>query len=157
MWVPMGFVYVAAAGWVFWRWLEEAERRTRRRDVARRRALATTSLVLALLMLAGCDDKAPPRPVPGGDAGRGESLVARVGCGGCHVVPGMAAARGVVGPPLTGFGGRLYVAGMLPNTPENLVAWLKDPQSIVPGNVMPALGLDDQQARDIAAYLYTLR
>ncbi|HTI85319.1 MAG TPA: cytochrome c oxidase assembly protein [Alphaproteobacteria bacterium] len=158
MWVPMGFVYVGVAAWVFWRWLDEAERRARRRDVARRRAFATTAMVLALVVLTGCDDsKSPARPVPGGDAKRGESLVARVGCGGCHVVPGLADARGVVGPPLTGFGARLYVAGMVPNTPENLIAWIKDPQAIVPGNVMPALGLDDQQARDIAAYLYTLR
>jgi cytochrome c1 len=149
---------VGVAAWVFWRWLDEAERRARRRDVARRRAFATTAMVLALVVLTGCDDsKSPARPVPGGDAKRGESLVARVGCGGCHVVPGLADARGVVGPPLTGFGARLYVAGMVPNTPENLIAWIKDPQAIVPGNVMPALGLDDQQARDIAAYLYTLR
>ncbi|MGE5537543.1 MAG: cytochrome c oxidase assembly protein [Gemmatimonas sp.] len=158
MWVPMGLVYVALAAWVFWRWMDEAERRARRRDLARRRAMAATAVAIAVLALAGCDQSAASaRAVPGGDAKRGETLVARIGCGGCHMVPGLANARGNVGPPLTAFGGRTYVAGMLPNTPENLIAWLKNPQAIVPGNVMPALGLDDQQARDIAAYLYTLR
>ena len=46
---------------------------------------------------------------------------------------------------------------MLRNNPENLVTWLRDPQQVVPGNAMPDLGLTDQQARDIAAYLYKLR
>jgi cytochrome c1 len=38
-----------------------------------------------------------------------------------------------------------------------LITWLRDPQAIVPGNAMPNMGLQDQQARDIAAYLYTLQ
>ena len=88
---------------------------------------------------------------------RGAELIGRLGCGYCQTIPGIDNANGRVGPPLTGFGDRLYVAGMLPNTPENLMAWIEDPQRVVPGNVMPVLGIGDHDARDIAAYLYTLR
>ena len=49
------------------------------------------------------------------------------------------------------------IAGVLPNTPENLVHWLRSPQAVVPGNAMPDVGLSDAQARDIAAYLYAER
>ncbi|MEK4035772.1 hypothetical protein WOA01_23585 [Methylocystis sp. IM2] len=69
----------------------------------------------------------------------------------------MNGANGLVGPPLNRIGRRLYIAGLLRNTPENLEAWLQDPQTIVPGNVMPNMGISKEQSRDIAAYLYTLR
>jgi cytochrome c1 len=42
----------------------------------------------------------------------------------------------------------------LPNTPDNLVRWLRDPQAVSPQTIMPDLGLGEPQARDIAAYLY---
>lgn len=61
-----------------------------------------------------------------------------------------------VGPPLMEWARRGYVAGRLPNAPENLVAWLRDPQAISPGSAMPNLGLTAAEARDAAAYLYTL-
>jgi cytochrome c2 len=54
-------------------------------------------------------------------------------------------------------GSRIYIAGVLRNTPDNMIAWLRNPQAIVPGNAMPNMGLDGEQARDIAGYLYTLR
>jgi cytochrome c1 len=62
-----------------------------------------------------------------------------------------------VGPPLTRFGDRTFIAGMLRNEPANLMRWLRDPQGVVPGNAMPNMGIDEQQARDLAAFLYTLR
>lgn len=49
------------------------------------------------------------------------------------------------------------IAGELPNTPDNLVRWIKDPKLVEPGTAMPDLGLSDEQARDVAAYLYTLQ
>ena len=61
-----------------------------------------------------------------------------------------------VGPPLDRYGRRVYIAGRLPNTPENLTAWLRAPQRYEPGGAMPDLGVTDRDARDIAAYLYTL-
>ena len=72
-------------------------------------------------------------------------------------MPGIAGADGLVGPPLTKMGRRVYIAGVLRNSPANMVAWLENPQAFVSGNVMPRLGLNRNQAQDIAAYLYTLR
>jgi cytochrome c1 len=63
----------------------------------------------------------------------------------------------MVGPPLIAFGRRTILAGELPNSPDNLVRWLMNPPSIDPKTAMPNLGLNDTQAHDIAAYLYTLR
>ncbi len=65
--------------------------------------------------------------------------------------------KGNVGPPLLGIGDRSFIAGMLSNEPANLIRWIRFPQSVVPGNAMPNMGVSDQEARDIAAYLYTLR
>lgn len=62
-----------------------------------------------------------------------------------------------VGPPLDGFGRRTLIAGRLPNTPESLVRWLQDPQAVKPGSAMPALGVSDAHAREMAACLSTLR
>ena len=93
----------------------------------------------------------------GGDAQRGKQVITKFNCGSCHMIPGIANARGLVGPPLMMFGRRTFIAGEVPNQPENLVQWIKDPQSIESGTAMPDLGLNEQQARDAAAYLYTLR
>jgi cytochrome c1 len=54
-------------------------------------------------------------------------------------------------------GQRTIIAGLLPNTPPNMIRWLQAPQSVVPGNAMPNLALSDRDAADIAAFLYTLR
>jgi cytochrome c len=69
-------------------------------------------------------------------------------------VPG---AQGTVGASLTAFSRRMYIAGNLPNTPENLVAWIRSPQAIEPGTAMPDLGVSEVDARHLAAYLATLR
>jgi cytochrome c len=120
-------------------------------------------LLAAALLAAGAfahaqSERAHPAwNVPGGDAQRGRHLVGELGCGGCHTIPGVRNARGNVGPPLTAFGDRRFVAGMLENRPDNLIHWLEHPQSVVPGNAMPEMGISQAQARDIAAYLYTLR
>jgi cytochrome c2 len=111
-------------------------------------------------MLAGCQKHANTnlrvnRAV--GNADHGATLINYYGCGSCHTIPGIPDADGLVGPPLTDFSRRVYIAGVLRNTPDNLVAWIRDPQRIVPGNVMPKMGIDAADARDIAAYLYTIR
>ncbi len=95
--------------------------------------------------------------VVGGDAKRGVQLIKTLGCAACHTVPGVPGANGNVGPPLTRFGDRVFIAGMLPNTPPNLVRWIRDPQGVIPGNAMPTMRVTEAEARDIAAYLYTLR
>ncbi|HZD88573.1 MAG TPA: c-type cytochrome [Pseudolabrys sp.] len=99
----------------------------------------------------------PQPPTISGNPQMGARLIERAGCGACHLIPGIAGASGLVGPPLTHMGNRIYVAGVLRNTPSNMITWLMEPQKVVPGNAMPDMSLTRKQARDIAAYLYTLR
>jgi len=122
------------------------------------RGLSAAFLVLLALGAAGCDDD-PGGQVAnsGGNARHGAKLIASYGCGACHSVPGVALADGHVGPPLDTIGRRTVIAGVVPNTPVNMITWLRTPQSVVPGNVMPDMGISDHDARDIATYLYTLR
>ena len=96
-------------------------------------------------------------PVPGGSAERGAAVIQEVGCGTCHTIPGIRSARGMVGPPLTSWARRSFIAGNLPNEPEGLMRWIMDAPSVEPGTAMPDLDVTPAQARDVAAYLYTLR
>jgi cytochrome c2 len=89
----------------------------------------------------------------GGDPERGPAAIARYGCGGCHEIPAVTAAHGKVGPSLEGIGERVYIAGVLRNTPDNLVRWIVDPPSVDPLTVMPRTGIDQFAARDVAAFL----
>ena len=118
-------------------------------------------LILACLFcamtLAACAPKPAPTALTGGDPDRGKTLIGSAGCGACHTTPGVRGARGLVGPPLTQIASRSIIAGVLPNTPSNLIRWIEAPQSVVPGNAMPNMELNDHDARDIAAYLETLR
>lgn len=117
-------------------------------------------LILATsIAFAGCTGRAASpalQQVPGGDPERGKEAIRRYGCGSCHVVPGVAGANAWVGPPLTAWSARHYISGSLPNTPENLIVWLRQPQSVEPGTAMPNLNVTDQDARDMSAYLYLL-
>jgi cytochrome c len=88
-----------------------------------------------------------------GDAADGERVLLRAGCGACHRISGIPGARGAVGPSLDGLAARQYLAGSLPNVPENLVRWLMHPEQLKPETVMPDTGLDERQARDVAARL----
>jgi cytochrome c1 len=94
--------------------------------------------------------------VTGGDPERGRETIRQKGCPTCHIIPGIREARGLVGPALDRFAERVYVAGVLPNTPENLVAWIRNPPGIDPLTAMPASGMSEAEARDVAAYLYTV-
>lgn len=96
------------------------------------------------------------RVATGGDADRGHDVIAEHGCAACHDIPGVRAPGGLVGPPLGGFARRTFIAGELPNTPENLVRWIQHPHRIEPHTAMPELGLTEKEARDVAAYLSTL-
>lgn len=95
--------------------------------------------------------------VHGADASRGPDLMLAYGCTACHTIPGVTGANGSVGPPLAGFRHRAYVAGVLPNEPGGLVRWLMNPTVHAPATAMPDLGVSEEHARDMAAYLYTLR
>lgn len=119
-----------------------------------------------LAAIAGCAavTACSPEPSPAdlytlvaqGDRERGRSLLAHYQCGSCHVIPGAAYSGHQLGPPLDGFGGRGYIGGQIPNRPETLQRWLQDPQSLLPGTTMPDLGVSQDDARDIAAYLLAL-
>jgi cytochrome c len=93
----------------------------------------------------------------GGDAKRGEAVITRAGCGACHDIPGVDRADGTVGPALDKIATRAFLAGQLANNPTNLIRWVEHPQAIDPGNGMPDPPISDQDARDVAAYLYTIK
>lgn len=111
------------------------------------------------VVIAGCSTPGEHLPAAESDLGdpvNGQKLIQAYGCGSCHVVPGVNDADGLVGPPLTSFGRRSYIAGELPNNAENLQYWIQNPQAVEPGTAMPDLGVSAIDARDIAAYLLTL-
>lgn len=91
-----------------------------------------------------------------GDIAAGRQALQQYVCATCHVIPGIVGANSHVGPSLAGMGSRRYIAGVLPNTPANMVRWLRDPKAVDPLSAMPDLGVSEQDARDIAAFLYTL-
>ncbi|MGB9206029.1 MAG: c-type cytochrome [Terriglobales bacterium] len=103
--------------------------------------------------LPGSRTKAGDSPL----ADKGARLIESNGCGTCHDIPGIDGADGVVGPPLGNMGRRVYIAGLLRNTPQNMASWIQHPQRYVPGNAMPELGLTRDEAQAISAYLQTLR
>lgn len=117
-----------------------------------RPASCTAVLVIGLTACVGDN----PNPIPGGNVDRGRVAIEAVGCGACHVIGGVPGARGLVAPPLTNVAQRSIIAGELPNTPENMMRWIEDPQAVEPNTAMPNLGIDDRTARDITAYLYAL-
>lgn len=119
-----------------------------------RGTLACAGLLMALAACTPHDTVA--EQVAGGDVARGRVAIRQYGCQTCHVIPGVTGAEGLAGPPLNGIAGRMYLGGVLTNTPDNMVAWLRDPKAFEPLTAMPAMGVSDQDARDIAAYLYTL-
>jgi cytochrome c1 len=104
--------------------------------------------------LAGC---AADAPNPIGDPRAGAIVIERASCGSCHRIPGIALADGRVGSSLAAFGRQRMIAGTLANNGPNLVLWLRHPQQVRPGNLMPDMGLTDRQARDVAAYLEALQ
>lgn len=131
------------------------KKNVRTRAGMRGAARHTVGVALVLLaFLAGCQQEADPRHATGGDAGRGATLIQSYGCGACHTVPGIETASASVGPPLSSYSSRIYVAGILPNSAEHLVRWIRFPQKLHPGSAMPDLGVTEADARDMAAYLY---
>ncbi len=115
------------------------------------------SVILTGFLLTGCaSSEEQVSLVEGGDPQRGAQLIQRHGCHSCHRIPGIPGANSYVGPPLNGWSDRQYIAGSLQNTSDNLIAWIMEPQAIRPGSAMPDMDINEQEARDIAAYLLTL-
>jgi cytochrome c len=109
--------------------------------------------IAASLLLPAC--RAEP-PAAGGDRDNGRLLLRQFGCGACHRIPGVAAAEGNVGPPLAGIARRVYIAGVLPNSPRNMARFIMDPQQVDPRTAMPDLQVTEPHARDMVAYLQGL-
>ena len=116
---------------------------------------ALTVVVLLALWVVGCG-RPSPETESDGDPKQGAILLSAHGCGSCHTIPGVSGASGTIGPPLARYARRAYIAGKLPNQPDNLTRWIRDPQSIEPGTAMPNLPVNAAEARDMAAYLYSL-
>src|SRR6266496_2564482 len=120
--------------------------------------IVSAAAVAGVFLLSACGSgavgaiAAPVKNVPGGDPAHGPQAMNNYGCAACHVIPGVVGARGRVGPSLAGVASRAVIAGRLANTPDNLIRWIRDPQGVSPGTVMPNMGVGETDARDIAAY-----
>jgi cytochrome c1 len=109
--------------------------------------------LLAFPALAACGAEGTTAPAPREERTAGLAALQKYGCGSCHRIPDVTGARGDLGPPLVHMGRRVYIGRSLPNTPENLRRWIQSPQAIAPGTAMPDLGVSEQEAQAIAAYL----
>jgi cytochrome c2 len=127
------------------------------------RALVLTAVAGLTLFFAACSRLSSDQVhasyimTGGGNAIAGRQVIRKYGCNACHTIPGVDGARGLVGPPLDGIADREYLAGELQNTPENMMKWIQHPHQVEPHTLMPEMNVSEQDSRDIAAYLYTLR
>jgi len=92
----------------------------------------------------------------GGQAERGKQLAGWYGCGSCHEIPGLRGATGQVAPPLRRIARRAYITGSVPNTPTNLIRWIRAPRTVDARTIMPDMKISERDATDIAAFLYKL-
>lgn len=162
MWIPSNMIHLATICGLFFAWMRDDERRAVRfRSVlpgaAMRCALVVPLLLIALTACSGqAADSSPFQSIPGANAQHGQALINHYGCGACHTIPGISGADGLVGPPLDHWSRRSFIAGIMRNNPQNLMHWIEHPQQVVPGVDMPDMGVTPKDARDIAAYLYTI-
>jgi putative membrane protein len=164
MWVPGGLVYLAAALYLMLTFIRESGARVAERDSRRRTAIAANAariatVVVIALISSSCTnhDTQWAAEMTGGTPARGREAIRSYGCPACHTIPGIAGAKSLVGPPLAGIASRSYIAGVLSNTPTHMIEWLRDPPGIDSKTAMPNMHVTERDARDIAAYLYTLK
>lgn len=122
--------------------------------------IAACVFACAFAVLTACQQVELERraaAMTGGSPQRGKAAIGRYGCGSCHTIPGVEGASALVGPNLDQVASRMYVAGVLPNTPDNMIRWVQHPRDVDPLTAMPNLGVTDGDARDIVSYLYTLK
>jgi putative membrane protein len=158
MWIPAGVVYLAALLWLLALGLRAREHPRLEHAPVLRPGRGAAALCL-LLLAAGCGDRmdAGGVRVAGGDPALAPELFRSYGCTSCHTIPGVRGPEAWVGPPLTGWSKRSFVAGVIPNEAENLVRWIVDPPSVNPLTAMPSTGVGEAEARHMAAYLMRLR
>ncbi len=117
-------------------------------------------LALSIVTLLGCGRTQGTHiaeVTTGGNPQAGAHKIQYYGCGSCHIIPGISGATGRVGPPLSGVAERVYIAGVLQNTPGNMMRWIQNPKAVDEKTVMPNLNVTAHDAADIAGYLYTLK
>jgi cytochrome c oxidase subunit 2 len=91
------------------------------------------------------------------DVSAGRTAFESLSCINCHVIKGTKAI-GKFGPDLTHLASRSTIAaGVMTNTPENLKAWINDPQQIKPGCLMPSMKLGGKELDQLVSYLETLK
>jgi putative membrane protein len=158
MWIPGSLPYLVVGLILVGRWLRESELRSTRHFASLARA-RTTLLLFVVFVAASCDRASGDdrRQLTNADPDRGRVAIRRYGCGSCHDIPGVTGASGMVGPPLGHVSQRVFIAGVLPNEPDNMIRWIENPPGVDPKTAMPNTGVTTRDARDIAAYLYTLR
>jgi cytochrome c2 len=128
-----------------------------------RSGLCVVAIIVLIAAMSACSDMNSSRvraayiTTGGGNARFGRADIRKYGCYSCHTISGVPGAHGLVGPPLNGIGDRQYIAGELPNTAANMMRWIQHPHAVEPKTAMPEMGVTEQDSRDIAAYLYTLR
>ena len=152
MWVPGSLAYLAAALFLMFGLL--------RRPVPRiTQAARGIAAAVCIILIAGCTnhDTQWAASMTGGTPSRGREAIRSYGCQSCHTIPGVTGATALVGPPLGGIASRSYIAGVMSNTPQHMIEWLRNPPGIDSKTAMPNMNVTERDARDIAAYLYTLR
>ncbi|MEO8242929.1 MAG: cytochrome c oxidase subunit II [bacterium] len=103
---------------------------------------------------AWLDRQLLPAAVSAGEPGFKTFMVR---CAVCHTIRGTPAG-GILGPDLSHFAERETIAaGLLPNTPDNLVNWINNTQTLKPGAKMPELHMLAAETRDVAAFLEGLK
>jgi len=118
-------------------------------------ALWLAALTGGTLALGACEQ--PPQSrytFSAAQEQRGLTAITAAGCGACHVIPGIAWPQGRMGPSLQGFDDIGLIAGALPNSPENLAAFVRNAPQAKRGSTMPSMPLTQEESRDVAAYLY---
>ena len=122
-----------------------------------RSRVAVVTVALGAAFLAACNSADKPATSTMGNAKLGKKAIEKYGCGSCHTIPGVKEADGLVGPPLEKFSERSFIAGQLANTEENLARWIRNSQEVEPGTAMPNLGVSQEDAENIAAYITTIK
>jgi putative membrane protein len=152
MWVPGSVVYMAAALYLMLGFL-------RRPGVHLTNVVRGSAAAMILFLIGGCTnhDTQWAASMTGGTPARGREAIRSYGCQSCHTIPGIQGAKGLVGPPLAGIASRSYIAGVMSNTPQHMIEWLRNPPGIDSKTAMPNMNVTERDARDIAAYLYTLK
>jgi cytochrome c len=134
---------------------EKARHHTARRWLAAAFVVVAAGLGAAYYASGKGADRALVKALTGGNPDKAPPLLLRYGCGGCHTIPALTGADGKVAPSLEHLRKRVYIAGKLENTPENLIRWIVAPQELAPGSAMPDTGISASEARDVAAFLYS--